>query len=148
MAVATDIHARLHQRLKVPPRTHIQKVVLLVGSSRGGTSHLFHLLQRSMELLTPRAEELPFTKLYLPGTGTSDSPRDWSVSPEQADSWWEHLGCDVGVGEPGWAGDWEPYPDELAMRLPMQWPHLTSEDVLNAAQSSKSPPNQLSAVLH
>lgn len=148
MEVATDIHARLHQRLKVPPRSHIKKVVLLVGSSRGGTSHLFHLLQRSMQLLTPRAEELPFTKLYLPGTGSSDKTRDWNVAPEQADVWWDHLGCDVGVGEPGWAGDWETYPEELAVRLPMQWPQLDVEDVLKVVSESKYPPNQLSSALH
>src|SRR5438477_5657911 len=129
MEVATDINADLYARLKVPSRDHVKRVIALVGSSRGGTSHLFQLLQRSHQLLTPRAEDVPFAKMHLPGTGNDDGPKDWHVQPDAARKWWSALACDLGVGEASFAGDWDTYPMELATRIAMQWP-LDAHDVL------------------
>lgn len=108
-------------------RQDIGRVVLICSSSRGGSSLVFRKLAHSLELLSPRGEQVPFEKLYLPPLEIigSDFLAGADLDCAMADKIWTCLYFDLGIGVSdrlNLAQDRELYHLALELRLPLQWP--------------------------
>ena len=132
------IFSALESRHVEPPdRCLVASVAVICGSSRGGTSLLFRELARSPHLVSPRGEQVPFEKLYVPGPaqrGSDQLDTDVKVSLAMADGMWAALAHDLGSGAPlAHVDDPDLYALELAARFLLQWPsRVTSADALAA----------------
>ncbi len=119
---------RLRADLPPPPdpRTHVRELVLLVSSSRGGSSVFSEALRRLPGTLHLRAEINPF--LRVAGFGWPDSGEDSDAltpsSRGDADAFARQLAWDIGAH-----ADHQPDLDrDLAWRLRVQWPALPLDD--------------------
>jgi hypothetical protein len=140
--VVGEIFSALETRHVEPPdRGLVASIAVICGSSRGGTSLLFRELARSPHLVSPRGEQVPFEKLYIPGPaqgGSDQLDADLNVSRAMADGMWAALAHDLGSGAPlARVDDPDLYALELAARFLLQWPsRVTAADALAAAAAT------------
>lgn len=99
-------------------------MVVILGSSRSGSSWLFHLLSSSGAFLSPQAEETPFYRLNGLGWVTTRQHSDLFRSPvseERRRAAFEDLTADAG-SEPATSLDDPRFHAQCASRLLLQWP--------------------------
>lgn len=117
--------AEAFRLLHVPPSPtaeSVEKVVVILGSSRSGSSYLFHLLSESGAFWTPQGEESAFHRLA--GLGFASSVNDSDAlssipSKEQLETIRIALMNDLGR-EP--VGVSDRYVAQSIARVIMQWP--------------------------
>ena len=108
----------------------VPRVVVLLGSSRSGSSLLFHLLSQSGAFWAPQGEETPFYRLADLGWVTSPSQSDEIRPPlaEEARARAFHaLINDLGRNLPDAPLAGQRYLAQSAVRLLLQWPLLDLE---------------------
>lgn len=119
---------RLRADLTPPPdpRASVRELVLLVSSSRGGSSVFSEALRRLSGTLHLRAEINPF--LRVAGFGWPDSGEDDdTLTPDSlgdADAFARQLSWDIGA----YAASQPDLDRDLAWRLRVQWPALPLSD--------------------
>lgn len=132
---------RLRHDLRPPPdpRSAVRDLVLLVSSSRGGSSVFAEALRRLPGTLHLRAEVNPF--LRLAGFGWPDSGEDSDAlgpaSRGDAESFARQLSWDI--GQPATA-----QPDferDLVWRLRVQWPDIPLDDTALLELVRRTPGN-------
>ncbi|HBL16048.1 MAG: hypothetical protein A2X36_04055 [Elusimicrobia bacterium GWA2_69_24] len=120
----------------------VRKVVLILSAPRSGSSLLYALLKRLPQVYSLSGECVPFYKLN--GLASDLFPSDAIPSGERGAPQRKGLSRDL-LSDCGVAGagkdrsDWgERFIDELALRLPLQWPRtrFTYEGIRRAAQDA------------
>lgn len=110
-----------------PQSLNVSSVTVILGSSRSGSSLLFHLLSQSGGFVTPQAEETPLYRLAGQGWVTQKSQSDEIRIP--VDETQREMALDLLASDLG--GDPQPrlikdphYLAQSASRLLWQWPQL------------------------
>lgn len=140
-----DVFARMEKHGGAPgwgrkSFSDVRKVALILSAPRSGSSLLFSLLKRLPGIYAPSGECVPFFKLngLSADTFPSDAIPDKVDSPSAKAGLFRDMLSDcsaAATGSPCDDPNWrESFTDDLALRLPMQWPGLAlSYDIVRKA---------------
>ncbi|MGZ3787483.1 MAG: sulfotransferase [Bacteriovorax sp.] len=115
-----------------PAPKEIDQVIVILGSSRSGSSLLHHLLSLHPEMISLQGEEVTFTKLF--GMNSVHSFDESDLLKSENDFDYADLAQEI-LYDAGYNTDASyRLPLDRAQRLLLQWPHITfnHEDLLCA----------------
>lgn len=102
----------------------IRKVVVVLSSSRGGSSLLFSLLRATGAFMSLPGEHTHLYKLYGLGAPNSGMHDGWTGPAPDVDGFRHGLLSEATAGDAAHGVDAGRFPYEFAARLIVQWPHL------------------------
>jgi hypothetical protein len=113
-----------------PRREDIKNIVVILGSSRSGSSFLFNQLSRLENIISPQGEETPFYRLedigWIRTLQDSDELAPENVSEAQLDGVFYNLACDATVPRSLTQADsLDLYLQRNTRRLGFQWPQIS-----------------------
>lgn len=136
-----ELRSLSHDLEQCPTPDEIDEVIVIMGSSRSGSSLLYYLLSQHPDLISLQGEEVVFTKLY--GLNTISSFNDSDCLDKNIkvnlNELAQEMLCDGGHQDASLLRPSSRLIHDRAQRLLIQWPHIQFDlnDLLKACSLEK-----------